>query len=82
MRYRKMTSFHTYIAKIAAVLQAVFIVLIFFLDEVPYWLFYTAATFTIINLIEEIILIFVLTQYQSDVKGLFWVLKNKTKKLI
>lgn len=81
MRYRKMTSFHTYIAKAAAVLQAVFIVLIFFLPEVPYWLFYTAAALTIINLIEEIILIFLLPQWQSDVKGLFWVLKNKTKKI-
>jgi CDP-diacylglycerol--glycerol-3-phosphate 3-phosphatidyltransferase len=80
IRYRKMTSFHTYIAKIAAVLQAVFIVLIFFLPEVPYWLFYTAAAFTIINLIEEIILIFLLPQWQSDVKGLYWVLKGKELK--
>ena len=77
IRYRKMTSFHTYIAKIAAILQAVFIVLIFFLPEVPYWLFYTAAAFTIINLIEEIMLIFILPQWQSDVKGLYWVLRRK-----
>lgn len=77
IRYRKMTSFHTYIAKIAAILQAVFIVLIFFCDEPPYLLFYIAAAFTIINLIEEIILIFMLPVWESDVKGLFWVIKRE-----
>jgi phosphatidylglycerophosphate synthase len=79
IRYRKMTSFHTYIAKFAAVLQALFIISIFFFEEPPYLLFYIAAGFTIINLLEEIILIFLLPQWQCDVKGLYWVLKLKSK---
>jgi phosphatidylglycerophosphate synthase len=80
VRYRKMTSFHTYIAKVAAVLQACFLILLFFLPDIPFWLFYFAAAFTILDLIEEIILIFVLPGWKTDVKGLFWVLRSRSGK--
>jgi phosphatidylglycerophosphate synthase len=80
IRYRKMTCFHTYVAKIAAVLQACFLILLFFTPEIPFWLFYIAAAFTILDLIEEIILIFVLPEWKTDVKGLFWVLRSGKSK--
>ncbi len=76
-RYGKMTSFHTYIAKAAAVSQAIFLVLLFFLDNIPFNLFYAAAFLTILNLLEEIIIIYLLPQWKADVKGLFWVIKSK-----
>jgi phosphatidylglycerophosphate synthase len=80
LRYRKMTSFHTYIAKVAAVLQACFLILLFFSQDIPFWLFYLAAAFTILDLIEEIILIMVLPEWKTDVKGLYWVLRSGSGK--
>ena len=77
-RYGKVSSFHTYLAKIAALLQGSFLILIFFLPQWPLLLFYCAATITILDLIEEIILVLVLPNWQTDVKGLYWI-KRKSK---
>ncbi len=77
LRYRKFSSFHTYSAKLAAIFQGVFILLLFFLPEIPETLFFIAAGITAIDLVEEIILVFLLQEWQTDVKGLYWVLKHK-----
>lgn len=77
IRYRKLSSFHTYAAKVAAVLQGSFLILLFFLPEWPLWLFRVAAFFTIIDLVEEIILVILLREWKTDVKGLYWVMKKK-----
>jgi CDP-diacylglycerol--glycerol-3-phosphate 3-phosphatidyltransferase len=79
IRYRKMTSFHTYIAKIAAILQGSFFILIFFFSEPLYYLFYTAAIITGLNLIEEIIMILMLPNWEANVKGIYWIMKRKKK---
>ncbi len=82
-RYRKQTSFHTYIAKAAALLQGFFMLSIFFLPQPVMILFYAAAYVTILDLIEEIILISLLPKWEADVKGVYWVLKKrKSKKII
>lgn len=77
IRYRKISSFHTYAAKIAAILQGSFLVLLFFLDEPVHILFYITAAVTAIDLAEEIILVLLLPQWETDVKGLYWVLRKK-----
>ena len=76
VRYRKITSFHTYLAKIAAIMQGVFLILSFFLPEPIVYLFYTAAFITAIELIEETILVTHLPVWKANVKGLYWVLKK------
>jgi cardiolipin synthase len=76
IRYRRMTSFHTYLAKTAAIMQGIFLILIFFLPEPPYLVFYTAAIMTLLDLTEEIILVLILPRWQADVKGLYWVIKK------
>jgi len=76
-KFRKMTSFHTYAAKLAAVFQGVFLILFFFLGEQLKALFYAAIVITAIDLIEEIILVLVLRKWATDVKGLYWVLRKK-----
>lgn len=76
IRYKKTTSFHTYLAKIAAILQGSFFILIFLFPQPIMWLFYFAATITFLELLEEIILVFVLPKWQSDIRGIFWVLKK------
>jgi cardiolipin synthase len=79
-RYGKMSSFHTYLAKLAAVLQGVFFILLFFLNQPAYGLFYTAALLTAADLVEEIILIVMLPQWRANVNGLYWLLRNSQVK--
>ncbi|MDB4924430.1 CDP-alcohol phosphatidyltransferase family protein [Mucilaginibacter sp.] len=75
IKYRKMTSFHTYVAKIAAVCQGIFLIAFFFLPQPVYWLFYLTLILTGIDLIEEIMLIILLPHYRTNVKGLYWLKK-------
>jgi len=77
IRYRKMTNFHTYLAKTAALLQGFFLILVFFTEEPSPILFYTATIVTMLELTEEIILVNSLPQWKANVKGIYWVLKNK-----
>ncbi|MFI5155477.1 MAG: CDP-alcohol phosphatidyltransferase family protein [Chitinophagales bacterium] len=73
IRYGKMTGFHTYTAKAAAICQGIFFLLLFFLPEPLYVLFFTAVIVTGVDLIEEIILVIILPKWETDVKGLYWV---------
>ncbi len=76
-RYKKPSSFHTYTAKLAALLQGVFLILLFFLKDPVYWLFYLTITITVLDLLEEIVLIFLLPVWKINVKGLYWELKDR-----
>ena len=77
LRYKKMSSFHTYGAKIAAILQGIFLLLLFFLDNPVYLLFYLTVAVTAIELVEEIIIVLLLPQWEINVKGLCWVIRKK-----
>ncbi|QNL48016.1 CDP-alcohol phosphatidyltransferase family protein [Olivibacter sp. SDN3] len=77
IRYKKTTSFHTYLAKIAAIFQAVFLVLTFFLSSPPTLFFYAAAAITALDIIEETIMVYLLPKWQADVKGLHEVLQQR-----
>ena len=74
--YGKLSGFHTYLAKLAAVLQGVFLILSFFTIEPWLSLFYAATIFTIFDLAEEIILGFMLSKWEANVKGIYWVMKR------
>jgi len=82
IRYGKITSFHTYFAKTAAILQGVFLILVFFLPEPVLPLFYAAVILTGLELIEEIIMVSLLPNWEANVKGLYWVLKKKKQEKI
>ena len=78
-RYRKMTNFHTYLAKTAALLQGIFLIITFFTDQPNLILFYAAVMVTMLELIEEIILVSLLKHWKANVKGIYWVLKEKSE---
>jgi len=80
IRYGKLTSFHTYLAKTAALLQGIFLLVTFFIDEPNIILFYAAAIITILELTEEIILVNLLPNWDTNVKGIYWVLRKKKLK--
>jgi CDP-diacylglycerol--glycerol-3-phosphate 3-phosphatidyltransferase len=79
IKYHKTSSFHTYLAKLAAILQGSFMILAFFMTEPLSLLFYIAAFVTGIELIEEIIITHYLPVWETNVKGLYWVIKRNKK---
>ncbi|OMP29989.1 CDP-alcohol phosphatidyltransferase family protein [Mangrovimonas sp. DI 80] len=77
-KYGKATSFHTYLAKLSAVVQSVFILWSLFFSPV-YALFYIMLIIGILETIEEITLIFMYDNWASDVKGIYWALRDKRR---
>lgn len=80
-KYKRPTSFHTLLAKAAAIMQAGFLLSLFFFESIFYPLFYIASIVTALELIEEIIMVFMIKEWRNDVKGLFWLLKNRKQKI-
>lgn len=74
-RYGKPSSLHTYLAKLSALIQGLFILSVFFFG-IYYWFFYLAVAISIIETLEEIIIIYLLKDWRANVKGLYWVLKD------
>ena len=77
-KYGKATAFHTYLAKLSAITQAVFILWLLFFGPV-YWLFYFMIIIGLIETAEEITLIYLFDEWAGDVKGLYWGLKDKRR---
>ena len=77
-KYGKATSFHTYLAKLSAVTQGVFILWFLFFGPL-YWLFYAMIIIGILETIEEITLIFMYDNWVSGVKGIYWALRDKRR---
>jgi phosphatidylglycerophosphate synthase len=75
-RYGKPSSFHTYLAKAAAVLQGLFLLFLFFFG-VNYWFFIITVAISSMVSIEEFFIILFQPSWKPDVKGLYWVLKEK-----
>ena len=77
-KYGKATAFHTYLAKLSAVIQSSFILWsLFFSPE--YALFYTMIVIGLLETIEEITLIFMYSKWASDVKGIYWAFRDKRR---
>ena len=77
-KYGKATAFHTYFAKLSAVIQSVFILhSLFFAPNCT--LFYIMIVFGLLETLEEITLIFMYDNWASDVKGIYWATKDKRR---
>ena len=77
-KYGKATAFHTYLAKLSAITQAVFILWLLFFGPV-YWLFYLMIAIGILETAEEIALIFMYDKWVAGVKGIYWALRDKRR---
>ncbi|MBL7724524.1 MAG: CDP-alcohol phosphatidyltransferase family protein [Chitinophagaceae bacterium] len=76
-RYGKMTNFHTWLAKTAALLQGIFLLLTFFTGKPILPFFYIAIIITMLELIEEIVLVYLLPEWEANIKGIYWVFKRR-----
>jgi CDP-diacylglycerol--glycerol-3-phosphate 3-phosphatidyltransferase len=79
-KFGKATSFHTYLAKLSAVSQGIFILSALFFSP-KYFLFYIMIVLGFLETIEEIILIFLIKEWASDIKGIYWFLRKKHKEI-
>ena len=77
-KYGKATAFHTYLAKLSALAQGIFILWLLFFGPV-YWLFYLMVGLSILETLEEISLIFLYDEWVKDVKGLYWALRDRRR---
>lgn len=78
LKYGKSTAFHTYLAKLSAVLQSLFILWSLFFNP-EYALFYIMIIIGILETVEEIILITMYDNWASDVKGIYWAIRDKRR---
>lgn len=76
VRYRRLSSFHTYASKIAGYLLGIFFGIVFVFGFQP-WLLYVALGVSIAGSCEELALLVVLPRWRADVRGLWWVLRER-----
>jgi CDP-diacylglycerol--glycerol-3-phosphate 3-phosphatidyltransferase len=77
-KYGKATAFHTYFAKLSAIIQSAFILYsLFFIPN--YTMFYIMIVFGLLETFEEITLIFMYDNWASDVKGIYWAIRDKRR---
>lgn len=79
IRYGTYSSFHTISARAATVVQAIFFMSMFFFGPQP-WLFAIMIGLSLIDSIEEVLLIATLPQWQAHVNGFFWLWKSQRQK--
>lgn len=77
-RYGRLSSFHTYLSRAAAVLMGLFIVCLFLFTFVTP-LLYAAAGLLLVATLEEFVLLWMLPQWTANVRGLFWVLRSRRR---
>lgn len=75
LKWGRPSSFHTLLAKLAGALQAAFLSFTLFFEASTVF-FYTVVVVSILEIAEEILLVFLLPNWQANIKGLFW-LENK-----
>ena len=75
IKFKGLIGLHTYMFKVTGYMQGAFIVSLF-LWGFHVWPYYICLAWGTLACIEEIIIMLILKQPRSDVKGLYWVLKN------
>jgi len=76
VRYGRLSSFHTYLSKVAGYLLGIFVGVLFVFGFQP-WLLYLAVGVSVLGNLEEMVLLALLPEWRSDVRGLAWVLRGR-----
>ena len=77
LRYGRLSAFHTYLARMAAYVLGLVVGLLF-IGAFQAWLLYVALALAVISTSEELILLWILPTWRSDVRGLWWVLREQS----
>jgi phosphatidylglycerophosphate synthase len=76
-RYGRPSAFHTWSAKTGALAIGLFILITLHVDFIP-WLFWITVVILIVDAVEESILVFLIKEWKNDIKGLWWIIKEKS----
>ena len=76
LRYGKLTSFHAYTIRVSVYGFGIFIMSLFLWGLQP-WLLYVASAFNMLGNVESLIIMALLPEWTSDVRGLYWVLQQR-----
>jgi len=78
IKFGKIQSFHLWSIKLAGYLQGIFFFLLFFVEYVPIY-FYVMVNISLLAFIESLAIQLIIPEMRSDIKGLYWVLKERKK---
>ena len=76
-RYGRISSFHTILNRIAAYSQGIFIMSLFFWGYHG-WIFQAAIGLTILAFAEEFLLLYFLPEWRTDVRGVYWIVAERS----
>jgi cardiolipin synthase len=76
IKFGKIQSFHLYSIKLGGYLQGIFFILLFFVDYFPLY-FYLMVNISLLGFVENVVIQLFLPEMRSDIKGLYWVLKER-----
>jgi phosphatidylglycerophosphate synthase len=79
IKFGKIQSFHLYSIKAAGYLQGIFFILLFFVDYIPVY-FYLMVNLSLMAFIENLVIQLLIPEMRSDVKGIYWVIKDLSKR--
>jgi CDP-diacylglycerol--glycerol-3-phosphate 3-phosphatidyltransferase len=75
-RYGRLTSFHTYLSKVVTNVLGLFVGWLFVFGFEP-WLLYLGLGLSMLASLEELAIMRVLPEWQADVPGLWWALRER-----
>lgn len=78
IKFGKIQSFHLWSIKIGGYLQGIFFILLFFVGYRPIY-FYLMVNISLLAFIESLTIQMIIPRMRSNVKGLFWVLRERGK---
>lgn len=78
IKFRKIQSFHLWSIKLGGYLQGIFFILLFFVGYIPLY-FYVMVNISLLAFIENLTIQLILPEMRSDIKGLWWVLKERRR---
>jgi cardiolipin synthase len=78
IKFGKIQSFHLWSSKLGGYLQGIFFVLLFFVGYIPVY-FFVMVNISLLAFIESLTVQMILPEMRSNVKGLYWILKERKK---
>jgi cardiolipin synthase len=79
IKFGKIQSFHLYSIKLGGYLQGIFFILLFFVGYTPVY-FYLMVNFSLLAFVENLTIQLILPEMRSDVRGLYWILKERGRR--
>ena len=76
-RYRRISSFHTILVRVAAYAQGIFVMSLFLWGYASS-LLYATTVLSVFAYSEELVLLFLLPEWTANVRGIYWVISRRS----